>query len=65
MKFTDGYWLMRPGCTARYAAEVTDVRADDHRMTLYAPVKQVSRRGQTLNSPLLTVECLHRRADVC
>jgi fructosamine-3-kinase len=57
MKFTDGYWLMRPGCTARYATEVADVRADDHRMTLYAPVQHVSRRGQTLNSPLLTVEC--------
>ncbi|MGW7202685.1 alpha-xylosidase [Streptomyces sp. NPDC054837] len=57
MKFTDGYWLMRPGCTARYAAEVADVRAEDHRLTLYAPVKHVSRRGQTLNSPLLTVEC--------
>ncbi|MGW6908242.1 alpha-xylosidase [Streptomyces sp. NPDC054940] len=57
MKFTDGYWLMRPGCTARYATEVADVRADDHRMTLYAPVKHVTRRGQTLNSPLLTVEC--------
>ncbi|OMI35749.1 alpha-xylosidase [Streptomyces sparsogenes] len=57
MKFTDGYWLMRPGCTARYATEVADIHADDHRMTLYAPVKHVSRRGQTLNSPLLTVEC--------
>ncbi|WBO61600.1 alpha-xylosidase [Streptomyces camelliae] len=57
MKFTDGYWLMRPGCTARYATEVADVRADDHRMTLYAPVKHVTRRGDTLNSPLLTVEC--------
>ncbi|MEU5889041.1 alpha-xylosidase [Streptomyces sp. NPDC047461] len=57
MKFTDGYWLMRPGCTARYAAEVADVRAEDHRLTLYAPVKHVNRRGQTLNSPLLTVEC--------
>ncbi|SDP75054.1 alpha-D-xyloside xylohydrolase [Streptomyces sp. cf386] len=57
MKFTDGYWLMRPGCTARYATEVADVRAGDHRMTLYAPVKHVTRRGQTLNSPLLTVEC--------
>ncbi|AZQ39816.1 alpha-xylosidase [Streptomyces cyaneochromogenes] len=57
MKFTDGYWLMRPGCTARHATEVGDVRVDDHRMTLYAPVKHVSRRGQTLNSPLLTVEC--------
>jgi alpha-D-xyloside xylohydrolase len=57
MKFTDGYWLMRPGCTARYAAEVADVRADEQRMTLYAPVKHVRHRGDTLNSPLLTVEC--------
>ncbi|MFE9425588.1 alpha-xylosidase, partial [Kitasatospora sp. NPDC006697] len=57
MKFTDGYWLMRPGFTVRYAAEVADVRAEEHRMTLYAPVKQVRGRGDTLNSPLLTVEC--------
>ncbi|OKJ61638.1 alpha-xylosidase [Streptomyces sp. CB02261] len=57
MKFTDGYWLMRPGHTARYAAEVADVRAEDHRLTLYAPVKRVRGRGDTLNSPLLTVEC--------
>lgn len=57
MKFTDGYWLMRPGVTARYATEVADVRADEHRMTLYAPVKHVHRRGGILNSPLLTVDC--------
>ena len=57
MKFTDGYWLMRPGVTARYATEVAYVRADEHRMTLYAPVKHVLSRGGTLNSPLLTVEC--------
>jgi hypothetical protein len=48
MKFTDGYWLMRPGCTARYATDIADVRADAHRMTLYAPVKHVTRRGGTL-----------------
>ncbi|WP_330328901.1 alpha-xylosidase [Streptomyces sp. NBC_00536] len=57
MKFTDGYWLMRPGVTARYAAEVADVRADEHRMTLHAPVKHVLSRGGTLNSALLTVDC--------
>ncbi|BFV55656.1 alpha-xylosidase [Kitasatospora sp. CMC57] len=57
MKFTDGYWLMRPGVTARYAAEVADVRSDEHGITLYAPVKHVRGRGDTLNSPLLTVEC--------
>ncbi|MFD7337497.1 alpha-xylosidase [Streptomyces violascens] len=57
MKFTDGYWLIRPGVTARYATEVADVRADEDRMTLYAPVKHVRGRGDTLNSPLLTIEC--------
>ncbi|MET8545342.1 alpha-xylosidase [Kitasatospora sp. NPDC004799] len=57
MKFTDGYWLMRPGVTARYAAEVADVRTGEDRMTLYAPVRHVRGRGDTLNSPLLTVEC--------
>ncbi|MFH9741424.1 alpha-xylosidase [Streptomyces roseolus] len=57
MKFTDGYWLMRPGVTARYATEVADVRADEHRVTLYAPVRHVRGRGDTLNSALLTVEC--------
>ncbi|MFE9404181.1 alpha-xylosidase [Streptomyces sp. NPDC006530] len=57
MKFTDGYWLMRPGVTAHYATEVADVRADEDRMILYAPVKHVRGRGDTLNSALLTVEC--------
>jgi alpha-D-xyloside xylohydrolase len=57
MKFTDGYWLMRPGVTARYSTEVADVRTGEDRMTLWAPVKHVRGRGDTLNSPLLTVEC--------
>lgn len=57
MKFTDGYWLMPPGVTARYAAEVADVRADEHRMTIHAPVKPVRSRGGMLNSTLLTVDC--------
>ncbi|CAM5558260.1 putative Alpha-xylosidase [Streptomyces afghaniensis 772] len=57
MKFTDGYWMMREGVRASYAAEVADVRVDEDRFTLYAPVRHVTRRGQTLNSPLLTVEC--------
>ncbi len=48
---------MPPGVTTRYATEVADVRADEHRMTLYAPVEHVRGRGDTLNSLLLTVEC--------
>ncbi|MFJ4923743.1 alpha-xylosidase [Streptomyces sp. NPDC088725] len=57
MKFTDGYWLMRPGVTARYATEVADTVVADDRVTLYGTVHKVTRRGDTLNSPLLTVEC--------
>ncbi|RDG40016.1 alpha-xylosidase [Streptomyces corynorhini] len=57
MKFTDGYWQMRPGVTARHAVSVTDAVVTDDRVTLYAPVTRVTHRGDTLNSPLLTVEC--------
>ncbi|MGY0064397.1 alpha-xylosidase [Streptomyces sp. LZ34] len=56
MKFTDGYWQMRPGVTARYATSVADVDVADDRFTLYAPVTQVRHRGDTLNGPLVTVE---------
>ncbi|WP_394428258.1 alpha-xylosidase [Streptomyces sp. SGAir0957] len=57
MKFTDGFWLMRDGVEASYATEVRDVRTDTGRFTAYASVKRVERRGDTLNSPLLTTEC--------
>ena len=57
MKFTDGYWLLREGVKASFAAQVGDARVEDDRLTLYAPVRRVESRGHTLNSPLLTVEC--------
>ncbi len=55
MKFTDGYWQMRPGVTPHYAAHVYDVEADANGLTVYAPTRQVAHRGDTLNLPLLTV----------
>ncbi|RII14601.1 Alpha-xylosidase [Streptomyces sp. YIM 130001] len=57
MKFTDGYWLMRDGVQASYATEARDIRVHDDRFTAYAAVKRVERRGDTLNAPLLTVDC--------
>ncbi|MFH8487660.1 alpha-xylosidase [Streptomyces longisporoflavus] len=57
MKFTDGFWLMRDGVQASYATEVRSVRADADRFTAHAAIKRVERRGDTLNSPLLTVDC--------
>ncbi|CAM5362788.1 alpha-xylosidase [Streptomyces atroolivaceus] len=56
MKFTDGFWQMRSGVHASYATEVRDVRLDDDRLAAYASVKRVTRRGDTLNAPLITVE---------
>ncbi|MGW0562478.1 alpha-xylosidase [Streptomyces sp. NPDC003016] len=57
MKFTDGFWLMRDGVRASYATEVRDLRTGDDHFTAYAAVKRVRDRGDTLNSPLITVEC--------
>ncbi|MEV6421185.1 alpha-xylosidase [Streptomyces sp. NPDC051662] len=57
MKFTDGHWQLRAGVTAHYAVSVADSVVADDRFTLYAPVTRVTHRGDTLNSPLLTVEC--------
>ena len=57
MKFTDGFWLMREGVRAHHAREVRDVRVHGDRFTLYAPVRSVAHRGDTLNTPLVTVDC--------
>ncbi|MFF5898903.1 alpha-xylosidase [Streptomyces argenteolus] len=57
MKFTDGFWLMREGVRASYATEIRDVRVEPDRFTAYAAVKRVAARGDTLNTPLITVEC--------
>ncbi|PWS46877.1 alpha-xylosidase [Streptomyces sp. FT05W] len=57
MRFTDGFWLMREGVRASYATEIRDLRVDDDRFTAYAAVKRVAARGDTLNTPLITVEC--------
>ncbi|ANC32957.1 alpha-xylosidase [Isoptericola dokdonensis] len=57
MKFTDGYWLSRPGLHPLYAVEVDDVRVDEAAgtMTVYAPTVTIRHRGDTLNRPMLTL----------
>ncbi|MFF7330042.1 alpha-xylosidase [Streptomyces sp. NPDC008150] len=57
MKFTNGFWRIRDGVQISYATEVRDLRADADRFTAFAAVKKVERRGDTLNAPLLTVDC--------
>src|SRR5436190_1856550 len=56
MKFTDGYWQIRPGMIPYYAAQVHDLEIDPASITVYAPTKKLTGRGDTLNLPLLTVQ---------
>ena len=64
MKFTDGYWHMRPGVTPHWAAQVHDVEIEEDGFTVYAPTKRLAGRGDTLNLPLLTIRFTSPMEDV-
>lgn len=59
MKFTDGFWQLRPGVTALYAQEAYDVwetaTPDGPGLVVTAPTAIIAKRGDTLNRPVLTV----------
>ncbi|MFT3797456.1 alpha-xylosidase [Microbacterium sp.] len=59
MKFTDGFWQLRPGVTAVYAEEAYDVwrtqNGDGDALVVTAPTAVIASRGHTLNRPVLTV----------
>jgi len=55
MKFTDGFWQLRPGVDALYAQEARDLTAQEGELTIWAPTRVIASRGDTLNRPLLTV----------
>jgi alpha-D-xyloside xylohydrolase len=55
MKFTDGYWQIRPGMRPHYAAQVHEVTVEHDALTVYAPAGKLQERGHTVNQPLLTL----------
>jgi alpha-D-xyloside xylohydrolase len=55
MKFTDGYWQMRPGVEAHYAAQAYEIAVAPDALTVYAATQPIQQRGDTLNSAILTV----------
>ena len=55
MKFTDGYWQIRKGFTPHYAEQVHEVKIEPEALTVYAPTKKMTMRGDTLSQPLLTL----------
>jgi len=55
MKFTDGYWHLRPGVEMLRPRDIDTVEAGDDTLTVYAPTAPITKRGDTLNRPLVTV----------
>lgn len=55
MKFSDGAWLMQPGVTPHFPAEVYDAEAIAGVLRITAPTRPVAHRGDTLQGPLLTI----------
>lgn len=55
MKFTDGFWLMRPGCVRHAAAQAYEVRLEANQLLIFAPTRPIHHRAATLETPLLTV----------
>ncbi|PPG38263.1 alpha-xylosidase [Pseudoclavibacter sp. RFBA6] len=66
MKFTDGFWQIRPGVEVLYAQEVYDLEqsSDGQGLQITAPTKVIGSRGDTLNRPILTVSIHSPLPDV-
>ena len=54
MKFTDGFWHLRPGVSAGYAQEAYDITAVNNSIVVTAPTRRIESRGNVLNLPVLT-----------
>ena len=64
MKFTNGYWLIRDGVTLQRPAGVHDVEQRGDELRVHAPVTRILTRGDTLNTPVITVSFAAPREDV-
>jgi len=64
MKFTDGYWLAKPGVDIYGFAEIRHIEFNDSKFTAFIAPFSVVNRGQTLAGPLLTLEINAPRQDI-
>ena len=53
MKFTDGFWQLRPGVEIDYAAEAFEISTEGGAITVLAPTKVIEKRGDVLNRSAL------------
>lgn len=55
MKFTDGFWVVKPGISLYNCQQVQDSRWIGDSFVVYCSHQPIHHRGQTLNAPLLTL----------
>jgi alpha-D-xyloside xylohydrolase len=55
MKFTDGYWSMRPGVVLNYPVQLHEVEIKPEALVAFGATRRLSYRGATLDIPVLTV----------
>ena len=55
MKFTDGFWALKPGVQMYNCAQVQDARWQEDAYVVYCSHMPIVNRGMTLNAPLLTL----------
>jgi alpha-D-xyloside xylohydrolase len=64
MKFSNGYWRIREDVRLSRPVEVHDVTVTAHSMTVHAPTRRITHRGDTLNTPVLSFEFSSPLPDV-
>ncbi|WP_158851295.1 alpha-xylosidase [Saccharothrix deserti] len=64
MKFSDGYWLLRPGVEAAHPIEVHDVTTGPGEVVVHASTRPIRHRGDTLKGPVVTLGLTSPMADV-
>ncbi|MBB2900953.1 alpha-D-xyloside xylohydrolase [Kineococcus radiotolerans] len=64
MKFTDGYWMLRPGLQALRPRAVDDVEDLGDALRVFARTRPGDGRGDTLNQALITVTLTSPAPDV-
>jgi alpha-D-xyloside xylohydrolase len=64
MKFTDGFWVAKPGMQLFNCREVQDARWEGDCFVIYCSHVPVTDRGNVLNVPLLTLRFRAPRPDI-
>ncbi|MDR2656526.1 MAG: alpha-xylosidase [Oscillospiraceae bacterium] len=64
MKFTDGFWVTKPGVTMHSTAQVRDCTVIANAAVLYCPTRRITHRGMTLDGPMLTLTFTSPAPDI-